>query len=294
VNLGVLVQLTVTGLAMGCIYGLVALGINLIYNATGGLNFAQGGLVMLGAYFGVTFTMLIEFPTVVGYSIAIIAMGFVGAAFGYLVYEPLRFANPRFFLIAAIGTSIFLVESVQLIWGKIPFMVPRFIKTAMLRKGSIILDTQNLVIIGGVIIVIVVLHMILTKTRLGLMMRAVGQDKETSTLMGIRVRNTIRITFATSTILGTFAGILTSPLFFVSPGMSIVMLKSVAAGVIGGFGSRVYGVVIGGLLVGLVEIYAAYFISSSYRDAWAFLFLITILVVKPFGLMGTQEVGEKA
>ncbi|MDD4362960.1 MAG: branched-chain amino acid ABC transporter permease [Atribacterota bacterium] len=293
-NVGTLVQLTVTGLAMGCIYGLVALGINLIYNATGGLNFAQGGLVMLGAYFGVTFTSMINFPSVIGYTIAIIVMGIVGAIFGFLVYEPLRFANPRFFLIAAIGTSIFMVEFVQFIWGKLPYMVPRFIKTAMIRRGSIILDTQNLVIIGGVMIVLFLLHMLLTRTRLGLMMRAVGQDKETSTLMGIRVRNTIRITFAVSTILGTFAGILCSPIFFVSTGMSNIMLKSVAAGVIGGFGSRVYGVVVGGLLVGLVEIYAAFFISSSYRDAWAFIFLIVILVIRPFGLMGTREVGEKA
>jgi branched-chain amino acid transport system permease protein len=293
-NLVILVQLIIAGSAMGFIYGLVALGINLIYNATGGLNFAQGGFVMLGAYFGVTFTFFIRFPNLIGYIVAIIGMALVGAIFGYLVYEPLRFASPRMFLIAAIGARTFLEEGAQLIWGKIPFAVPRFISTPMIQKGVLILDTQNLIIIVTSIIVLLILYMLFTKTRLGLMMRAVGQDKEISSLMGIRIRRIIRLTFAFSIALAGVGGILVSPLFYVSPGISGIMIKAIAAGVIGGFSPRIYGVVVGGLMVGLVETLAAFFISSSYRDAWAFLFLILVLLVKPWGFFGTEEVGEKA
>lgn len=294
-NVTIILQLLLTGVAMGFIYGLIALGMNLIYNATGGLNFAQGALVVLGAYAGVTFSVTMKFPPILAAILAIAIMSAVGALFGFLVYEPLRYKNPSMFLLAAIGVGTFLTEVVQFdfAWGKIPYMVPRFISNPVLRKGSLLIDTQNLVIIVVATGCLVLLNLVLTKTQLGLTMRAVGQNKEVSSLMGIRVRHTIRLTFAASTVMATVAGVMAGPLFFVSPALSNLMTKGFAAAVIGGFGPRVYGVVVGGVIVGVVEAFAAYFLSSSYRDAWAFIFLIGFLLINPRGLFG-EEHGEKA
>lgn len=284
----IFLQLLIGGLAMGAIYGLIGLGMNLIFNATGGLNFAQGSLVMLGAYVGVTFSRTLQIPAVPAAFCALLVMAVVGAIFGFLVYEPVRTENPQRFMLGALATGIFVTEAIQLIWGRLPFMVPRFIRQASLRYDTLVLDTQNLLILGVLLVVLVILTAVLNKTQLGLMMRAVGQSEEVSGLMGIPVRWMIRLTFAFSTILATVAGIMAGPIFFVSPLLADLVTRGFAAAVIGGFGPRVSGVVIGGFIMGLVEVFAAYLISSAYRDAWSFAFLICFLLVRPYGLFGEQ------
>jgi len=293
VNVPLFLQLLIGGLAMGAIYGLIGLGMNLIYNATGGLNFAQGSLVMLGAYVGVTFSRTLGLPVLPAAICALAVMATVGAVFGFLVYEPVRNVNPQRFMLAALASGIFVSEGIQIIWGKLPFMVPRFIAQPSIRYQGLVFDTQNLLILGVVLVAVGALSILLMKTQLGLMMRAVGQSKEVSSLMGIPVRRMIRVTFACSTALATIAGVMAGPIFFVSPLLANLSTKGFAAAVIGGFSPRVSGVILGGIIVGLVEIFAAYLISSAYRDAWGFAFLICFLLIRPRGLFG-EQVAQKA
>ncbi|NLS45618.1 MAG: branched-chain amino acid ABC transporter permease [Firmicutes bacterium] len=288
-----ILQLTIAGIAMGLIYGLIGMGVNLVYNATGGLNFAQGSLVLLGAYMGVTFCMLLRLPIIIGILLALVAMAGVGVAFGKLVYEPVRKQGPQMFLMAAIGSGIAIVEATQIIWGKIPYFFPRLISISSVKIGGSIVDTQSFIILLCSVLILLGVLYLLRNTQLGLAMLSVGQDKEVAGLMGIRVGRTISLTFSLSTVLASVAGILVAPLFFVSPSVADIMIKGMCACVIGGYGPKVMGVIVGGVLLGAVESFAAFYISSAYRDAWAFLLLTVFLLVRPRGLFG-REVAEKA
>lgn len=288
-DLAIFVQLLIGGIAMGIIYGLIGFGINLIFNATSGVNFAQGALVMLGAYMSVTFTNFIKLPLILSAICAVAVMAVIGALFGFFVYEPVRAEKSHRFLLAAVAVSIFLTEVIQLIWGKLPYVVPRFIKKSSVRAGTLVFDTQNLCIIGVAVVCLFLIHLLLNKTQLGLMMRAVGQSKEVSSLMGIPVRWIVRITFACSTMMATVAGVVAGPIFFVSPLLADLSVKGFASGIIGGFGPRVFATIIGGIILGLVETFGAFFLSSSYRDAWGFIFLICMLLISPYGLVGEKR-----
>lgn len=292
VDISIILQLTIGGLAMGTIYGLIALGMNLIYNATGGLNYAQGSLVMISAYVSLSFS---RWFTGIGHSMilaalcAIPTMGIVGAIFGRLLYEPIRMEKSSRFTLVALAAGILISETAPHIWGKLPHMLPRFISKASIRAGSLVFNTQSLLTIGVVSVSLIVLQTLLNKTQWGLMMRAVGQSKEVSSLMGIPVRRSIRLTFAASTMLAAIAGIMAGPIFYVSPLLLDLSTKGFAAAVLGGFSPRVSGALLAGVLIGLVETYSAFFLSSAYRDAWGFFFLICFLFVRPVGIFGEQH-----
>lgn len=284
----IFLQLVIGGLAMGMIYALIALGMNLIYNATGGLNYAQGALVALGAYMGVTFSHGLHFPAWLASLCAIPAMAVLGGLYGFFLYEPVRSVKGRFFLVA-ICAGVFIGETIPLVWGKLPFMVPRFIAQSAIRSGNLVFDTQSLLVIAVATASLCILHVLLTKTQLGLMMRAVGQSKEVSSIMGMPVRRSIRMTFAFSTAMAAIAGIMAGPLFFVSPQLIGLSTKGFAAAAMGGFSPKVSSVVLAGIIIGLVEVFSAFYISSAYRDAWAFLFLICFLLIRPSGIAGEKN-----
>ncbi len=295
-DISIILQLIIGGLAMGSIYALIAVGMNLIFNATSGLNWAQSSLVMLGAYVGLTFSRLFQWfqwPMVASALCTIPTMGVIGALYGYLCYEPIRYEGFERFLLVALSVGMLASEIIPHIWGAIPYMLPRFISTACIRVGAVVIDTQSLVVIGVVFTSIGILQLFLNKTEWGLMMRAVGQSKEVAGLMGIPVRKLLRLTFACSTALAAIAGIMAGPVFYVSIMLLEVGSKGFAAAVLGGFSPRVSAVIISGLLLGLVEVFASFFLSSVFRDAWVFLFLIIFLVFRPTGMFGEQR-AEKA
>ncbi len=294
-DISIILQLTIGGLAMGSIYALIAVGMNLLYNATGGLNWAQSSLVMLGAYMSLTFSTWfagLQWPMLVSALCTIPVMGAFGAMFGYVLYEPIRMESSRWTLVA-LAAGILVSEIIPHIWGTLPYMLPRFISKPCISAGDLIFDTQSLLIIGVVFAAIGILQLFLNKTELGLMMRAVGQNKEVAGLMGIPVRRLIRLTFAFSTALAAIAGMMAGPIFYVSIMLLDVGSKGFAAAVLGGFSPRVSGVIIAGLLIGLVESFASFFLSSAFRDGWGFLFLIAFLVFRPTGIFGEQS-AEKA
>ncbi|MBV8602475.1 MAG: branched-chain amino acid ABC transporter permease [Candidatus Eremiobacteraeota bacterium] len=296
-------QLIVSGLAMGSIYALVALGFILIYNAVGVVNFAQGDFVMFPSYIAVSFVLpsVIVFGTVVHWQLPLIAtyllvlilMAAFGLLFNRIAYYPLRDRGWLPVVISTIGVSIFLRNLAQLIWGSQPIVFPSLFGDASLSAGNLHFRPQDLLILGVAGILIVFQYGLFEWTSLGKQMRATAQDRATAQLLGIRVDRIVAITFIYSVLLGAIAGLLVSPIFTVTKEMGgLISLKAFAASIVGGFGS-IPGAIIGGLLIGVVENLGGFYISTAYKDAIAFVILIAVLLIRPSGLFG-ERVSEKA
>ena len=286
--MAVIIQLIVASAAIGFVYALVALGINLIWSCVSAVNFAQGGLTMLGAYILVTYYAILHVNLLLSMVLTLITMAAIGVIFGRLVYWPLREKSQINFLIAAIGTSILLVEFANRAWGNFPWSVPSLFPN-LSTFGSIVVDSQYILICVVAMIFLAAQSYFVKKTYYGKMLRATALDKQTAALVGINTSLMITGTFAYSTLLAGLAGSFVAPLYFVTPALSAVLLKGFAAAIIGGFG-KVEGAVYGGLLVGFAETFGSFYISSSYRDAWAFLVLIGFLLFRPQGFFGREEV----
>ncbi len=287
-----ILQLMVTGLAMGSIYALVALGFALIYQALNVVNFAQGEFVMLGAYVFLTLADLVHIPYLLAVPLACIVMALFAYLFQLSAYSPLQNAHFLTIIASTVGVSIVLKNMARIVWGPEPRAVTAALPGDTIVIGSLRLDPQHIVIIISTIALVALLYLFLEKTITGKSMRATAQNRTAAYLMGIRVNRMTSITFILSTILATLAGVLLAPVFFATPTMgSIVGLKGFAATVVGGFGNM-QGAIFGGLLLGLVEIFGAAYVSSMYRDAFAFIVLILVLLFWPQGLFG-EKISEK-
>ena len=301
-NLQVLFQ----GLALGSIYALVALGFVLIIRATNVVNFAQGDFAMLGAYAMVLFLVGLPgnadlgipgFETGVPYWLAIIlsvvVMTLIGLAFNYGVYYPLRNRSFLPVLISTLGASIFLQNTILAIFNPQPRPLEKLLSSDGVTIGGVFLDSQYLVILVFTILAVAFQYFFFEHTLIGKKLQATSQDKDMARLLGIPVTLMIIITFIYSAVLGGLAGMLVAPILFVSIGMgSTIALKAFAATIIGGFGD-VAGAIVGGIIIGVIESFAAYYISVPYKDAYAFLALFLVLLFRPQGIFG-EKVSEKA
>ena len=291
--LAINMQVLFSGLALGSIYALVALGFVLIIRATNVVNFAQGDFAMLGAYAMVTFFTLLHLPYWLALILALVAMAVIGMIFNYGVYYPLRNRSFLPVLISTLGASIFLQNSVLAIYGPQPKPLDKLINVQGFQVGGVFLDSQYLVIVVVTVIAVAFQYFFFEHTLLGKKLQATSQDKDMARLLGIPVAWMIAITFIYSAILGGIAGILVAPVLFVSIGMgSTIALKAFAATIIGGFGD-VKGAIAGGILLGVAESFAAAYISVPYKDAFAFLLLFIFLLFRPQGIFG-EKVSEKA
>jgi branched-chain amino acid transport system permease protein len=287
------VQLLTAGMAMGFIYSLVALGFVLIFNAVGVVNFAQGEFVMVPAFVAVWLTNFMHLPLLVTYLVTVIFMGVFGIIFQRIAYYPLRNRTFLPVVISTIGVSIFLKNGAQMVFGAEPLLMSRPTRPDVLNLSGIFVDPQYIVIIAAALCLVGFQYLLFEKTMLGKKMQATAQDKETARLMGIRVAKIIAITFAYSSILGAAAGILVGPILYVTKEMGGMLgLKAFCSTIVGGFGN-VPGAILGGLLLGVVEVFASYYISSAYRDGFAFVILILVLLFRPQGLLG-EKIAEKA
>ena len=291
--LAVNMQVLFSGLALGSIYALVALGFVLIIRATNVVNFAQGDFAMLGAYAMVTFFTILHLPYWLALILAIIAMGVIGMIFNYGVYYPLRNRSFLPVLISTLGASIFLQNTVLAVYGPQPMPLDKVINVQGYQVGGVFLDSQYLVIVFVTIVAVAFQYFFFEHTMLGKKLQATSQDKDMARLLGIPVAWLIAITFIYSATLGGLAGILVGPVLFVSIGMgSTIALKAFAATIIGGFGD-VKGAIVGGIFLGIAESFAAAYISVPYKDAFAFLLLFIFLLFRPQGIFG-EKVSEKA
>jgi branched-chain amino acid transport system permease protein len=301
-NLQVLFQ----GLALGSIYALVALGFVLIIRATNVVNFAQGDFAMLGGYAMILFTVgmpgnpelhIPAFAVHVPYGVAIllaaIVMAIIGIAFNYGVYYPLRNRHFLPVLISTLGASIFLQNTVLALFNPQPRPLDKLFNIEGVTIGGVFLDSQYLVILVFTILAVAFQYFFFEHTLIGKKLQATSQDKDMARLLGIPVTLMIIITFIYSAVLGGLAGMLVAPILFVSIGMgSTIALKAFAATIIGGFGD-VAGAIVGGIIIGVIESFAAYYISVPYKDAYAFLALFLVLLFRPQGIFG-EKVSEKA
>ena len=286
-------QLLFTGLGIGAIYALVALGFVLLIRAANVVNFAQGEFSMLGAYLMVILFNGLGLPYLVSMPLAVIAMAGFGLLFAGTTYWPLRHRGQLPVIISTIGASIFLSNIVLALYGPAPQVLPNLFDNPGFEVGNVFMDSQYLTIIVVAAVMVVLQYLIFEKTLLGKKLQATSQDKEMASLLGIPVAVMVLITFGYSAALGGLAGVLVAPVLFVSVGMgALISLKAFAANIIGGFGS-IPGAILGGLALGVVETFGASFISVPYKDAIAFALLLTFLLIRPQGLFG-ERIAEKA
>lgn len=284
-------QIIASGLAMGSIYALVGLSFILIYNATHGLNFAQGELVMLGGFVFYSAAGT-DAPYWAAALAAVLAMAIFGFIYQRLLFYPLRNRPFLAFVTATIGFSIFARNLALLVWGPYPLKVPSFFETGTVDVSGVVLTPEHIFIIAATALVLLLQYLLFFRTDLGRRMRATAQNAEVAQLMGIRPNRMIAITFVVASALTGVAGVLVAPIFLLDTEIGLnLILKAFIAVVIGGFGS-VPGAVVGGLIVGLLEIFVAVYISSVYKDAVAFGVLIFFLVVFPRGIFG-ERVAER-
>lgn len=280
----------INGLSLGSIYAIIAIGYTMVYGIAKMLNFAHGDVIMVGAYVAFSVITTLTLPTGVGILASIVGCMLLGMTIEKVAYKPLRHATSSLaVLITAIGVSYFLQNMALLIFGSNPKMFTSIIPFAWQRIqiGDFMIQTISVICIIVSIVLVALLQTFINKTRPGQAMLACAQDRGAASLMGISVDKTISLTFAIGSAMAGIAGVLLCSAYpTLSPYTgSMPGIKAFVAAVFGGIGS-IPGAMIGGLLLGIIEILGKTYISSQLSDAIVFSVLIIVLLVKPTGLMG--------
>ena len=285
-------QMLISGTAMGIVYGLISMGMVLIFRSVGVMNFAQGEFFMIGAYFTHTFSRVLGLPIGIALLLSSLLMGVVGVIFMLTSYWPLRKAQVRAVIVSALGASIALREAARLVWGSIPLRGTRVIEGSA-RFGDFSIQLQFIAIIVISALLMVFVYILLEKTFVGNIMQATAQDQYMASLVGIPIAVSIGLTFALSAFITGIGGGLLAPIFFINNTMGMLSgAKAFAAIVIGGFGS-IPGAIIGGLIVGLVQSFGGAYISTTYQLVLIYLVLVIMLMFRPQGIFG-DRIQEKA
>lgn len=288
-----LVQILLAGITMGCIYALVALSLNIIFNATRILNFAQGEFLMLGGMFYITFSSQ-GLPFIASAILSILALVAMGFVFERVAVYPLarKHAPQISLIISTLAMSIIIKNGAELVWGKSQLGAPPVFKAPAWNIAGISFMPQKLVVIAVTVIAVALVYWIFEHTVTGRAIRAAAINKRAAWLMGINVRRMITVTFCLSAGLSALAGFLVGPLASVQATMGTLLgVKGFSAAVIGGMGSGL-GAILGGLLLGLLEALGASYVSSGYSDAIAFLLMLLTLFFRPSGIVGVSD-GER-
>lgn len=284
-----LLQFLVSGLTVGAVYALVALGFTLIYNASDVVNFAQGEFVMLGGMVTV-FASAAGLPLPLAALLAILVAVLVGLTLHRFAIEPARGASAVTLIIITIGASILLRGIAQIVFDKRFHQLPAFAGSdPILLAGAAILP-QSFFVIGGALAVFVALFWFLERTLLGKAVLATSANRLAAKLVGIDTSFVLALSFGLSAAIGALGGILITPITLTSFDVgTLLALKGFAAAMLGGMGSPL-GAVVGGLVLGLLESFAAGTISSAYKDAVAFIVILAVLFTRPAGLFGRRSV----
>lgn len=285
----------VNGLSLGSVYAIIALGYTMVYGIAKMLNFAHGDVIMVGAYVCFCAMSYLGLPPLVGVLLAIVACTVLGIVVEKLAYKPLRNAPSLDVLITAIGVSYFLENAALLIWKSDPKTFPNIVDlpSVVLFDGQLTISAVTIVTILCCVVIAVGLTTFVNKTRMGKAMRACSEDRGAATLMGINVNSTISLTFAIGSGLAAIAGVLMCsayPTLVPTTGL-MPGLKAFVAAVVGGIGS-IPGAFIGGIVLGIIEIFAKAYIGTQLADAIVFAILIVVLLIKPSGILG-KTIREK-
>ena len=287
------IQTLISGLSLGSIYALIALGYTMVYGIAKMLNFAHGDIIMIGAYAGIIAVGQMNLPTLAAVLLSILICALLGVLIEFLAYKPLRQAPPLSVLITAIGVSYFLQNLALILFGSQQKAYPTLAVMSHYTIGGVTVDGISILTLLVTAIIMVVLTFFINKTRLGKAMRAVSEDKAAASLMGISVNGTITLTFAIGSALAAVASIFYGMSYvYIKPTTGAMPgIKAFTAAVFGGIGS-VPGAMLGGILLGVIEQLSKTYISTLWSDAIVFGVLVLVLVVKPTGLLG-KTMNEK-
>ena len=283
-----IVQLLISGISQGCVYGLIALGFVLIYKATEMVNFAQGDIMMLGAYVAITFITIWDWPYYWAVPATIAVMALVGVVLERILLRPM-IGEPHFaVLMLTIGLGFVLRAVAGAIWGNEPRAMPTPYSGDVIRLGELVIGYENLAIILGTAVLCLLMWLFFKFTRVGIAMQAASQNQLAAFYVGIPVKAMYSLVWALSAGIAAIAGILTAPVSLVYPLIGFVGIKAFAAAIVGGFGSMP-GAIIGGLLVGIVEQFAGLYLPPGFSDTSAYVLLLVMLLLRPQGLFATMQ-----
>ena len=285
----------INGISLGSIYAIIALGYTMVYGIAKMLNFAHGDVIMIGCYMVFITVSQAGMPTLVGILIAVVVCTVLGMTIEKVAYSPLRSAPSLAVLITAIGVSYLLQNVALLIFGANPKSFTSVVPfdAITLADGQLVISPVSIVAILASVLIVVGLSLFVNRTKAGVAMQAVSEDRGAAKLMGINVNATITLTFAIGSALAAIAGVLLCSAYpTLTPYTgSMPGIKAFTAAVFGGIGS-IPGAMIGGLLLGIIEILGKAYISSQLSDAIVFSVLIIVLLVKPTGILG-KKISEK-
>ena len=285
----------ISGISLGSVYAIIALGYTMVYGIAKMLNFAHGDVIMVGAYICFFATTRYSMNPILGVILAMIVCTLLGMAIERLAYKPLRQASSLAVLITAIGVSYFLQNAALLLWTSNPKVFTSVVQNSSVHlfDGRLNISSITIVTILTCMVIMVALTIFTGKSKMGKAMRACSEDKGAAQLMGINVNTTISMTFALGSALAAIAGVLLCSAYPVLVPTTGAMpgIKAFTAAVFGGIGS-IPGALLGGILLGVIEIFAKAYISTQLSDAIVFAVLIIVLIVKPTGLLG-KKISEK-
>jgi branched-chain amino acid transport system permease protein len=287
-----LFQYAITGMTIGSIYAMVAIGFNIIYNVTEAINFAQGEFVMLGGLVMVFFRVALNIPVPLSLPMTIVVVTAAGMLLDRLAIRPLAKPTVLTMVIATIGASFFIRGAAMMIWGKNPYDLPPFSgREPILFLGATI-QPQGLWVLGFLVVVVIMLTLFFDRTITGKALRACAVNPNASSLVGINVKQMVLVSFALSAAVGALGGIVITPISLMEYDRGAMLaVKGFSACVLGGIGNFP-GAIIGGLLIGLIESFGAGLVSSGYKDVFALLLLLLVLFARPSGLLGSVEVSK--
>jgi branched-chain amino acid transport system permease protein len=280
-------QLVVSGIAVGCVLALIAVGFTLIYKATETVNFAQGDLMMLGGFAAYTAVVLFGLPFWLGAIATLVAMALFGAGLDRVVLRRVL-GQPQFavvMLTVGIGFMLRGLASMVPSWGTETYTIKTPYSGEVLRAGGLALSAEYLMVIVMTILLCSALYAYFRFTRIGVAMQAASQNQLAAYYMGIPVARVNTLVWAISAAVAGFAALLLAPITFVHTNMGFIGLKAFPAAVIGGFGS-VPGAIAGGLIIGVVEALAGFYLPEGFKDIAAYIVVLVVLMVRPHGLFG--------
>jgi branched-chain amino acid transport system permease protein len=282
-------QLLIAGIAQGCIYGLIALGFVLIYKATETVSFAQGDLMMLGAFAGLASMTFLGFPFWLSVPASIAAMALFGLLAERVAIRPIL-GQPAFSIVMlTIGIGYILRGLVTMVpnIGTETHVLPVPYKDMIWTLGELVLNVEQLVVIGATAVLCGALFALFRYSKLGIAMQAASQNQLAAYYMGIPVRRLNGLVWALASAVAAIAGILLAPITFVHANMGFIGLKAFPAAVVGGFGS-LPGAIVGGLIIGIVESMSGFYLPEGFKDIAAYVVVLIMLMVMPNGLFGEK------
>lgn len=283
-----ILQLLISGISQGCVYGLIALGFVLIYKATEMVNFAQGDMMMIGAFVGFSYINLAGLPFVWGVLATIATMAVFGVLLERLVLRPMIGEPPFAVLMITIGLGFVMRAVAGAIWGNEPKSISSPLSGGIFRFGEVTVGYENATVIVATAILSAALYLFFRFTRLGVAMQAASQNQLAAYYVGIPVKRIFTLVWALSAAIAAMAGILVAPISLIDPMMGFIGIKAFAAAIVGGFGS-LPGAIVGGIVVGVAEQFAGLYGPAGSGDVSAYLILLLMLFIRPEGIFATMQ-----